>query len=201
MSKQSVEFKKEIVSVDGVERAVNVPTSLFNSEEAEKGKDRALAQVDEVFKKETQPQKLAQEKGHNSRNKKGAVKDDAKKPRVSLLPLLALAEEAKVMTYGAEKYDSYNWMEGFDFTTLTDALLRHTFAYLMGEDTDMESGLSHLAHIRCCAGMLYDITQLYPERDDRWSKWKDHPDAVAKAKAPFERSEYLIKLLERTGKR
>ena len=128
---------------------------------------------------------------HKSRNKNGAIKDDALKPRMSLIPQLALLEVGKVMTYGAEKYAAYNWMEGFDFSLLTDAAQRHLTAFNCGEDLDSESGLSHLAHVACCVMMLYEITKLYPDKDDRWSKWKENKKALQDAKKPYNPSEYL----------
>lgn len=101
-----------------------------------------------------------------------AVKFDNGKPKMSLVPNLALEAVAKVMTYGAIKYAAYNWMKGFDWTRLTDAAMRHIQLFNRGEDIDPESGLPHLAHAACCVMMLYDITQLYPEKDDRWDGWK-----------------------------
>ena len=103
---------------------------------------------------------------------KDAVKFDQKKPRMSLIPSLSLFEIAKVMTHGAQKYYAHNWMKGFDWTRLYDAGQRHLTAWNMGEDIDPESGYPHLAHALCCFMMLYDTTQLYPEKDDRWHGWK-----------------------------
>jgi len=101
------------------------------------------------------------------------VKFDQEKPKMSLVPNLALEEVAKVMTYGAKKYASYNWMSGFDWTRLSDAAMRHINAFNAGKDIDPESGLSHLAHAACCVMMLFDTTKLYPERDNRWYGWKE----------------------------
>ena len=99
---------------------------------------------------------------------KQAVKHDIDKPRMSLVPTLALIEIAKVMTYGAKKYDSYNWAKGFDWTRLLDASMRHLMAFNKGEDNDQETGYSHLAHAACCVMMLYDTVQLHPEKDNRF---------------------------------
>lgn len=110
-----------------------------------------------------------------------ALKYDGEKPKMSLVPNLALEEVAKVMTYGAKKYAAYNWMNGFDWTRLTDAAMRHINAFNRGEDVDAESGLSHLAHAACCVMMLFDITQLYPEKDNRWNGWKERQQQLEQA--------------------
>ena len=141
--------------------------------------------------------KIIEEKGFESRNQSGAVKNDAKKARMSLIPQAAKMEVAKVMTYGAEKYAAYNWAEGFNFSILVDALERHTTAFMMGEDKDPESGYSHLAHAACCAMMLLEVTMLYPEKDDRWQGWKTliGKQVREEAMSPFQPSEYLRNVL------
>lgn len=141
-------------------------------------------------------------KGHKSRNKDGGVKNDAMKPRMSLIPQLAKMDVAKVMTYGAEKYAAYNWMNGFPFTIISDAIDRHYTAFLCGEDIDPESGLPHLAHLACSAMMALEITKLYPEKDDRWEGWKTEAGkkALAEALKPYKPSEYLKRVkAKKTG--
>lgn len=76
----------------------------------------------------------------------GGIKHDSGKPRLELLPSEALEEIAKVLTFGAEKYDDWNWAKGFKYSRLLGALLRHVLAFMRGEDKDPETGLSHLAH-------------------------------------------------------
>lgn len=149
-------------------------------------------------KREQERRKEVESKGHNSRNKNGAIKNDALKPRMSLVPQLAKIEVAKVMTYGAEKYSEYNWMDGFNWTILTDAAERHITAFNCGEDLDEESGLHHLAHAACCVMMLYEIAQLYPEKDNRWEKWQTEEgrQALLKASKPYSPSDYLKKFVE-----
>lgn len=59
----------------------------------------------------------------------------------------ALQEVGKVGTYGANKYSDNGWMEvvnGQD--RYTDAMLRHVFKDLAGEDRDPDSGLLHASH-------------------------------------------------------
>ena len=99
----------------------------------------------------------------------GGVKHDGEKPAMGLLPPKALEEEAKVWTFGAKKYDAWNWTKGFKYTRIIGALLRHTTAIMRGEDVDPESGCLHAAHIRCCAAMLIEFHGR-KELDDRMPK-------------------------------
>ncbi len=74
------------------------------------------------------------------------TKFDQDKPRMDLLPMDALIEVAKVLTFGSRKYGDRNWEKGIDPQRLRAAQLRHDAAVEMGEDIDPESGLSHTAH-------------------------------------------------------
>lgn len=82
------------------------------------------------------------------------TKHDGGKAPLSLIPYEALVAEAEVLAFGARKYAAHNWRGGFEWTRLIDAALRHLLAFNSGEDKDPESGLSHLAHARCCLGFL-----------------------------------------------
>lgn len=73
-------------------------------------------------------------------------KFDQDKPRMDLLPMDALLEIAKVLTFGAKKYGDRNWELGIDPQRLRAAQMRHDAATELGELTDAESGLSHAAH-------------------------------------------------------
>ena len=99
-----------------------------------------------------------------------ATKFDDGKPPLSLLPRRALEEEALVLAHGAEKYGMNNWRKGMAFSRLADACLRHVYAFLDGEDKDEESGLSHLAHARCCLGFLLEYEGRRLGTDDRFGR-------------------------------
>lgn len=78
-------------------------------------------------------------------------KYDGEKPRMYLLPPKALTEVAKVLTFGANKYDEDNWKKLDNLQNrYTGAALRHIFAHMDGEELDPETGLDHLAHALCC---------------------------------------------------
>ncbi len=94
-------------------------------------------------------------------------KHDDGKPPMSLIPREALELEAEVFGYGEEKYGAWNWTKGLSYSRLLSAAMRHLTAFADGEDNDLESGLSHLGHLRCCTAMLIGMTKLRPELDDR----------------------------------
>jgi len=101
---------------------------------------------------------------------KAGVKHDSGKAPLSLIPADALTEIAHVFGFGAQKYAAFNWTGGFDHRRLYDALLRHTFASLAGENTDLESSRDHLAHAGCCILMLLSHRLRGLGKDDRGPK-------------------------------
>ena len=102
-----------------------------------------------------------------------AKKFDTNKAPISLIPTSAILEEAKVLAFGAEKYDKHNWRNGLEFSRVIDAALRHTLALTEGEDIDPESGLLHAAHARCCLAFLIEYYNTHPELDDRYKNEKE----------------------------
>lgn len=102
------------------------------------------------------------------------AKYDTGKPRMDLLSPIALNEIAKVLTFGAKKYDAHNWRKGIIFSRLLGACLRHVFSYLGGESKDPESGLSHLAHASCCLMFLLEFEVTRPDLDDRYKSEATH---------------------------
>ena len=96
-------------------------------------------------------------------------KYDAGKSRIGLISDFATYQEAAVMTYGAKKYADHNWRGGMKWSRLIDAALRHIHAFNAGENMDPETGLSHLAHARCCLAFLLEYSQTHPELDDRYN--------------------------------
>ena len=59
---------------------------------------------------------------------------------------LALLTLAEVSGFGGQKYAAFNFLKGYDWSLSFNALQRHLLAFWSGEDTDPESGLSHLGH-------------------------------------------------------
>lgn len=100
------------------------------------------------------------------KNKPGK-KYDKGKPRLSLIPREAMEGTAKALGYGADKYGTYNFTGGLAYTRLTDATLRHIYAFLSGEDNDPESGLNHIHHAAATLALLQYMLARKPEMDDR----------------------------------
>jgi len=100
----------------------------------------------------------------------GGTKHDSGKAPLSLIPRVALEAEAQVMGFGAKKYGRHNYKQGFEYSRLLDAALRHIHAFNDGEDNDPESGISHLAHARCCLSMLLECINIGTATDDRFKK-------------------------------
>ena len=98
----------------------------------------------------------------------GGIKHDGDKPRMDLLDAYALEELSKVLTFGAKKYAPDNWRKGIKKSRLIAAMLRHVFAYMGGQDTDEETGLSHIAHAMCCCMFLLWTAKFLPQMDDRF---------------------------------
>ena len=92
----------------------------------------------------------------------GFLKNNRGKLRYTLIPPDALAELAKVYTYGADKYAAHNWLKGADRADYADALMRHYIAYVSGEIRDKDTGLHHMAHLAFSAFtlMAYDMRKI-----------------------------------------
>ena len=96
------------------------------------------------------------------------VKDDAGKPRMELLPMGALLEVAKVLTYGAEKYAPGNWKQVPDAEgRYQGALLRHLAAYMDGERHDSETGEAKLLHIAQAAANALFLTYFELHKEEK----------------------------------
>lgn len=87
-------------------------------------------------------------------------KFDSGKPEFSLLPPWALESVAKVLTFGAQKYDVDNWkyVENGE-QRYKNAAMRHLNDYMKGEKFDQETGLNHLAHAVCCLMFMLDADE------------------------------------------
>ena len=78
-----------------------------------------------------------------------ALRYNADKPDLTLIPPEALTAVADVFAFGAKKYgrDNFKKLWGKDtLNVLLASTYRHLVALQKGEDTDPESGLSHAAH-------------------------------------------------------
>lgn len=100
------------------------------------------------------------------------VKHDAAKPRMDLLPPLALKAMARVLTLGAAKYGDTNWRQipREERSRLVASLLRHVTAAMAGEDLDPESGESHWAHAASNAAFLCELFELDKIAEDKFRR-------------------------------
>jgi len=97
-------------------------------------------------------------------------KDDSGKLGYHLLPIQAVAEIVRVLDFGAKKYSSRNWESGIKYSRVYSAMQRHLTAWWDRNDTDDETGISHLGHAGCCLLFIlhYELKKkLYQKFDDR----------------------------------
>jgi hypothetical protein len=92
------------------------------------------------------------------------VKHDSAKPDYSLLPFGAVDEVVKVLTYGAKKYDRFNW-EHVEDIRYQAAALRHISSYMQGEKYDPETGINHLAHAVCSLLFLVEFDRQLAKKE------------------------------------
>ncbi len=97
-------------------------------------------------------------------------KEDHEKPRMDLLDPWALEGLAAVLTFGARKYEAYNWAHGIHYSRLVAALERHLGSIKKGEYIDGESGLPHIDHLGCCWLFLSALMKKDPKQP-----WDDLP--------------------------
>jgi len=93
----------------------------------------------------------------------------SKKARVfSVFPRWVSLLVGRVMETGASKYGKFNYRDSaIAASTYEDAMERHAQLWFDGEDTDSESGVSHLAHVIACATLLLDAQATGKLTDDR----------------------------------
>ena len=90
------------------------------------------------------------------------MKKDMGKLRMELVPVSAIESLARVLTYGANKYEPEGWRE-VEPERYVGALLRHLCAYLKGQVYDHESGLMHIEQVLCNAAFLNEFQHGYVE--------------------------------------
>ena len=96
-------------------------------------------------------------------------KFDQGKPAYHLLMPEFLDGVAKVLEFGARKYEPNNWARGAEWSRYFAALQRHMWAWWGGEDNDPETGMSHLYHAGCCLMFLSSYLERGLGDDDRFN--------------------------------
>lgn len=83
-------------------------------------------------------------------------------------PPAGLDALGRVCGMGAGKYEPWNYRKGYPWSLSANALLRHYLSWVNGQDTDTESGESHLAHAAWHALVLIQFASDHPAHDDRY---------------------------------
>lgn len=94
-------------------------------------------------------------------------KDDSGKERMELIPPEAMIALGEIMTFGAAKYGDRNWERGMAWGRLFGAAMRHLWAWWRRDETDPETGRSHLWHAFCCIAFLVALEERKHGTDDR----------------------------------
>jgi hypothetical protein len=110
---------------------------------------------------------------HRSYSMQGQVqlngqKNDQGKPMLDLVPRSLIWAVGDILTSGAEKYGKHNWRSGLLWSRPYAALLRHLTSWYDGEDTDTESGRSHLWHAAAELSFLIEYEAKQLGKDDRY---------------------------------
>ena len=103
---------------------------------------------------------------------KGGMKYDDGKTPLDLWSPDVLVEIAEVLSFGAKKYEAYNWAQGLSYRRVFAALLRHLWAFWRGQNLDDETGRHHLAHAGCCLMFLLH----YEMNREKFSVYDDRHD-------------------------
>ncbi len=92
----------------------------------------------------------------------------AKKAPLALVPPALVIGAAEAMANGAAKYGPFNWRDyPGEYVTYLEAMLRHIYALLDGEDLAQDSGIHHLKHVVAGGGILLDCMGLGTLIDNR----------------------------------
>ena len=91
-----------------------------------------------------------------------------KMSQIGFIDPVALYELGKVAGLGIEKYDKYNYLNGYDWSLSYNACMRHLQQMWSGEDYDEESGLLHATHAAWHALALTSFTVRKIGTDDRF---------------------------------
>ena len=99
-----------------------------------------------------------------------AMKQTTGKDRFHLLSDEFVLEMVRVRQHGCEKYAEGDWMRGREWSDYIDAMRRHITDFNGGSDRDLDSGLSHMAHVAVNAMFLYWFCRTNQGIDNRHHK-------------------------------
>lgn len=102
------------------------------------------------------------------------TKFDGNKADLSLIPLIALQEEAKAFQVGEKKYGRYNYCKGMEASRIVAAIQRHVAQWFNGEENDPVDGQHHLGAARAGLAMLLRQQELGTMIDNRYKPEGDN---------------------------
>ena len=86
------------------------------------------------------------------------AKQDAGKPKLSLVPTQIIKDIAEVRENGNRKYGSTENWKNVEKHRYVDALYRHLLAYIDDPDgVDKESGIRHYKHMACNMAFICEM--------------------------------------------
>ena len=96
--------------------------------------------------------------GYSADTTSQAAKQDAGKPRLSLVPSQIIWDIAEIRQFGNEKYHDPNNWKTVEIERYIDALYRHFLRFLDNpRSIDEESGLEHYKHMACNMAFICDM--------------------------------------------
>lgn len=81
----------------------------------------------------------------------------------------SLEPMVRVLMFGAQKYEPFNWQKGLKKEEVLESAMRHLTRMIDGEIDDKESGLPHVGHLMCNA-MFYQYMVLRDENNEKSEK-------------------------------
>lgn len=97
-------------------------------------------------------------------------KFDTGKPDLSLIPYVALVEEANALMVGEKKYGRYNYCLGLKASQEVAAVMRHLAQWFNGEERCQVDGQHHLGSAKAGISMILRQMELGTLEDDRFKK-------------------------------
>lgn len=127
----------------GAQEAKNYHTYHTGHDNFNFGHNRVSPPTDVFIASKSFPEPINTEVRETSKTggQKGRKPED-----YALIPVAALAEIARVYSYGATKYSAHQWRKGYPYGWSYSAAQRHLNQFWSGTDRDEESGRHHLAH-------------------------------------------------------
>lgn len=105
------------------------------------------------------------------------AKQDAGKPKLSLVPTQIIRDIAEVREYGNQKYKSKDNWQNVEKQRYIDALYRHLLSYIDDPDgVDEESGIRHYKHIACNMAFICEMEAKRHESEETKGDQANLPD-------------------------